>query len=139
MNVRIFTAIGMAALAVGCATAPRHGAGRYDGTASKVAPKHVVVVGWDGFAGNTVEAGMTEDTVVMVTSDHGGLNKGHGGPTLSEMERPVVLWGKDVKRGHELAFPGANYDTGATIAALLGLEPPTCWIGRPFDEAFEAK
>ncbi|MCQ2388790.1 MAG: alkaline phosphatase [Kiritimatiellae bacterium] len=82
------------------------------------------------------EAGMLEDTVVMVTSDHGGKGKGHGGPTLSEMERPVVLWGKGVKRGHELAFPGTNYDTGATLAALLGIDPPACWIGRPFDEAF---
>lgn len=82
------------------------------------------------------EAGILEDTVVMVTSDHGGKGKGHGGPTLSEMERPVVLWGKGVKRGYELKFPGTNYDTGATLAALLGIEPPSCWIGRPFDEAF---
>ena len=85
------------------------------------------------------EAGILEDTVVMVTSDHGGKGKGHGGPTLSEMERPVVLWGKGVKRGYELKFPGTNYDTGATLAALLGIEPPSCWIGRPFDEAFVAK
>ena len=85
------------------------------------------------------EAGMLEDTVVMVSSDHGGQGKGHGGPTLSEMERPVFLWGKSVKRGYELKFPGAIYDTGATLAALLGIEPPACWIGRPFDEAFEAE
>ena len=84
------------------------------------------------------EAGILEDTVVMVTSDHGGKGKSHGGPTLSEMERPVVLWGKGVKRGYELKFPGTNYDTGATLAALLGIEPPSCWIGRPFDEAFVA-
>lgn len=83
------------------------------------------------------EADMLDDTVVVFTSDHGGLNKGHGGPTLSEMERPVVIWGKGVKKGYELKFPGTIYDTGATIAALLGIDPPISWIGRPFDEAFE--
>ena len=85
------------------------------------------------------EAGILDDTVVLLSSDHGGLGKGHGGPTLSEMERPVFLWGKGVKRGYELKFPGAIYDTGATLAALLGIEPPACWIGRPLDEAFDAE
>ena len=82
------------------------------------------------------EAGILEDAVVLISSDHGGTGKDHGGPTLAEMERPVVLWGKAVKRGYELAFPGTIYDTGATLAALLGLNPPAPWIGRPFDEAF---
>jgi len=85
------------------------------------------------------EAGILDDTVVMVTSDHGGIEKKHGGPTLSEMERPVILWGKGVKRDYELKFGGTNYDTGATLAALLGIDPPSCWIGRPFDEAFVEK
>jgi len=82
------------------------------------------------------EAGMLDETVVVIASDHGGRDRGHGGPTLAEMERPVVIWGKGVKRNHELAFPGAIYDTGATLAALLGLDPPATWIGRPYDEAF---
>ena len=83
MKMKSF-AIGLMALTVGCATAPQCLSGRYDGAALRAAPKHVIVVGWDGFA-------------------------------------------------------GTNYDTGATIAALLGLDPPACWIGRPFDEAFDAK
>jgi len=81
-------------------------------------------------------AGMAADTTVVFSSDHGGIGFGHGGPTVPEMERPVILSGKGVKKGHEFRRPGTVYDTGATLAALLGIEPPTCWIGRPFDEAF---
>ena len=82
-------------------------------------------------------AGIADDTMVMVTSDHGGKDRGHGGPTLSEMERIFILKGKGVKRNYEIAFPGAIYDSGATLAAILGIEPPAVWIGRPYDEAFE--
>ena len=55
MKTKHFFAIGLTVLAVGC-VAPQHESGKYCGAAAKVAPKHVIVVGWDGFAGNTVEA-----------------------------------------------------------------------------------
>lgn len=84
------------------------------------------------------QTGMADESVLIVSSDHGGKNKKHGGATLEEMERPVFIWGKNVKRGHRLSFGGTIYDTGATIAELLGVTPPRAWIGRPFDEAFES-
>jgi len=83
------------------------------------------------------DAKMLDETVLVVFSDHGGRGKGHGGATLAEMERPSIFWGKGVKRGYELAYGGAIYDDGATVAALLGIvDPPVSWIGRPRDEAF---
>lgn len=87
----------------------------------------------------TVEhAGMADDTVVMLFSDHGGLDKRHGGPTLAEMERPSYLIGKGVRRGYEFDRPGTIYDDGATLAALLGIvDPPKSWIGRPRHDAFK--
>ena len=82
-------------------------------------------------------AGMTDETVVMLFSDHGGIGKKHGGPTLAEMERPSFLLGKGVKKGHEFDCSGAIYDDGATLAALLGIvDPPASWIGRPRHDAF---
>lgn len=85
------------------------------------------------------EAGMEDETVIMVTSDHGGTGKGHGKATLAEMERPVFLMGKGVRRGVKMTYGGAIYDTGATLAALLDITPPRAWIGRPLDEGFEER
>lgn len=83
------------------------------------------------------ETGTRNETVVVISSDHGGKDKDHGGATLVEMRRPVVIVGKGVRRAHELPYGGSIYDTGATVAALLGIDFPPCWIGRPFDGAFD--
>lgn len=81
-------------------------------------------------------SGKLDETVLIITSDHGGKGKGHGKPTMEEINRPLFVVGKGVRRGHELKRGGFVYDTGATMGALLGLEFPYCWIGRPIDEAF---
>ena len=52
-------------------------------------------------------------------------------PILRHLARPDITAFRDELK----PFYGVVYDTGATLAALLGLEPPFCWIGRPFDEA----
>lgn len=81
------------------------------------------------------ESGIAGDTVVVVSSDHGGLS-GHGGALLSHMLRPVILRGPGVKVGYELAYGGTTYDLGATFAMLLGVGH-SAWIGRPLLDAFE--
>jgi len=83
-------------------------------------------------------AGLWDETVLVVTSDHGGKNRGHGGPTEEEMDRILFFAGKGVRPNLELVSSSAVYDTGATLAALLGLVPPQAWTGRPVDEAFRA-
>ena len=56
----------------------------------------------DGYVGRIMEAveraGIGDNTVVIFTSDHGGIDKGHGGITMQEMEAPFVVWGKGSKR-----------------------------------------
>lgn len=95
----------------------------------------------DGYLARIVkaieEAGIADDTVLVVSSDHGGKDKRHGGATLNEMERPLVFWGKGVRKGYAIKGASTVYDTGATMAALLGLNFPQAWIGRPVCEAFE--
>ena len=83
------------------------------------------------------ELGIENDTVLIVTSDHGGVGLGHGGPTMYEMGRPFVIVGPGIRKGHEIELTGAIYDDGATISALLGLKPHPAWIGRPRFEIFE--
>ena len=87
----------------------------------------------------TVErAGIAEETVFMLSSDHGGIDKEHYRANIPEMERPSVFFGKGVRKGHEFNFSGAIYDDGATLAALLGIvNPPDSWIGRPRHDGFE--
>ena len=83
------------------------------------------------------ELGIEDDTVLIITSDHGGVGLGHGGPTMYEMGRPFVIVGPGVRKGHEIGVSGAVYDDGATISALLGIRPHPAWIGRPRYEIFE--
>lgn len=83
------------------------------------------------------EAGIADQTVILVTADHGGKDKGHGGKSLDEVQIPWVIYGKNIKRGHELNSTIITFDTAATIASLLGLKIPQSWRGQPVTEAFK--
>ena len=82
------------------------------------------------------EAGIFDDTIFVLTADHGGINKGHGGMTLDEMLSPFIVYGKGVKRGFEITDAMMQYDVPATIAYILGLETPQVWVGRPMLSIF---
>lgn len=82
------------------------------------------------------EAGIADSTVVLITADHGGVGKGHGGSTMAEIEIPWILSGPGVARG-ELKTHVRTYDTAATVAYMLGVKPSDCWIGKAVGEAFE--
>ncbi len=86
---------------------------------------------------STKDAGIFEETLFLVTSDHGGIGYGHGGETLEEMEIPFILYGKGVKQGHKISHPVYTYDNAATCAFALNIERPYAWIGRPVKSAFE--
>ncbi len=75
------------------------------------------------------------DTVFLLTADHGGVGKKHGGNSMAELEIPWILSGPGVKAGLELSTPVNQFDTAATVAYLLGLKTPPCWMGRPVLEA----
>jgi predicted AlkP superfamily pyrophosphatase or phosphodiesterase len=84
------------------------------------------------------QAGMLSKTIVLVTADHGGVNKGHGGSTMAEIEIPWIIRGPGIAAGHEIREPLNTYDTAATVAYIFGLTPPECWIARPVRSAFSA-
>lgn len=83
------------------------------------------------------KANMENETLVIVSSDHGGKGKGHGGETMGEMEIPFIIWGKGVKKNHEIIHTVYQYDNAATVAFALGVKQPWAWIGRPVKTAFE--
>lgn len=85
------------------------------------------------------EAGIKDQTLLLITSDHGGKDKGHGGATMVEIEIPWIIAGPGVRAGHEIKSPVDTYDTAATIAFAFGLKPPEAWIARPVREAFTSR
>ena len=83
------------------------------------------------------EAGIYDDTVIILTADHGGKGTGHGGFTLEELETPFVVAGKGIKEGYEFTLPMMMYDTPAIVADLLGIRIPADWRGRAFPEIYQ--
>ena len=83
------------------------------------------------------DAGMDDDTIVVVTSDHGGTGRGHGNLTMQELETPLLVYGPGIKQGYEITAPVMQYDTAAIVADLLGLKIPADWRGRPFPEIYK--
>lgn len=81
--------------------------------------------------------GIQDQTLLLISADHGGIGMGHGGLTLEEMEIPFIMWGKSVKKGYAIPTPVYQYDNAATIAFALGIQAPYAWIGRPVLCAFE--
>jgi len=95
----------------------------------------------DGLIGQVLQAisdaGIREHTVVLMTADHGGKGKSHGGPTMEELEIPWIISGPGIRRGHEIKAPMNTYDTAPTIARIFKIKPPAGWIGQPVLEAFK--
>ena len=96
----------------------------------------------DTYVGQIVQAvkdaGILDDTIFILTADHGGINKGHGGKTMQEMETPFIISGKNIKKG--LRFDDVSmmqYDVASTIASIFNLEQPQVWIGRPMKIVFK--
>ena len=63
----------------------------------------------------------------------GGINKGHGGKTMEEMETPFIIAGKNIKKGGAFEESMMQFDCASTIASVFNLEQPQVWIGRPHD------
>lgn len=83
------------------------------------------------------DTGMFDNTIFIITADHGGINKGHGGKTMQEMETPFIICGKNVKKGGEFSESMMQYDVASTIAYIFGLKQPQVWIGRPMKQVFK--
>lgn len=90
----------------------------------------------DSYIGRIVEAvkkaGIYDDTIFILTADHGGIEKGHGGKTMMEMETPFIIAGKNIKKGY--CFDDVSmmqFDCASIVAEIFNLKQPQVWIGRP--------
>jgi predicted AlkP superfamily pyrophosphatase or phosphodiesterase len=85
------------------------------------------------------DAGLTESSVIIISADHGGHDKGHGENIPEDMTIPWIVSGHGVKKGFTINEPVTTYDTAATALWLLGIPLPAEFDGKPVKQAFDLK
>lgn len=85
------------------------------------------------------ETNMLDETVLIITADHGGLGFSHGGDSEAEREIPIIMYGGSVTKGKVLEHTNLICDIAATVGGLLGVELPQECVGKFISEAFEPK
>jgi arylsulfatase A-like enzyme len=78
---------------------------------------------------------LRSETLIIVTSDHGGLGSGHGTDAPEDMTIPWVAAGPGIQT-KTLTTRIHTMDTAASAAFALGLPIPEEWDGVPIYEAF---
>ena len=79
--------------------------------------------------------GLHDDTLIIITADHGGHDTTHGTKRPEDMTIPWIASGLGIVPG-ALTTTVHTYDTAATAAYVLGLSIPPEWDGVPVYEAF---
>ena len=87
---------------------------------------------------NLRESGLAENTLVVITGDHGEAfgqphgGSGHGFTVYDEEVRvPLMLWNPRLFRGGgQSKVIGSHTDLAPTLLDVLGLPPPKGWDGR---------
>jgi arylsulfatase A-like enzyme len=75
--------------------------------------------------------GRRRKTLIILTADHGGMGKNHGGDDPQETTIPWIASGGLVAVGGELKVPVKTMDTAATVLSALGIPVPSGWTGTP--------
>lgn len=83
------------------------------------------------------EANIAKQSVVIISADHGGHDKGHNQGTPEDMQIPWIAWGKGVKKHFDITVPVNTCDTAATVFWLLDVQPVSPLDGVVVKSAFE--
>jgi predicted AlkP superfamily pyrophosphatase or phosphodiesterase len=90
----------------------------------------------DGYIGELLTA-LPEDTTILVQSDHGGHDYGHGLDIPEDMTIPWFITGPNIKQNYEIQMPVTLLNTAPTLARVLEIEPSSHWEGQCIEEIFE--
>jgi predicted AlkP superfamily pyrophosphatase or phosphodiesterase len=83
------------------------------------------------------EAGIYDNTVFMLSSDHGGYFYSHWLKISKNRKIPFVVFGRGIKKGYIVSSSVGICDIAPTMALILGLEIPPEWTGTALIEIFE--
>ena len=93
----------------------------------------------DGYIGDVFakyeQAGVLDDTLFIVTADHGGSEYGHGGTSADHCRVLLAARGKTVVNG--TIGEVENRDIAAIVTYALGIEPASTWTARVPSGLFE--
>jgi predicted AlkP superfamily pyrophosphatase or phosphodiesterase len=78
---------------------------------------------------------LRNETLFIVTADHGGHGSTHGSNSPEDMTIPWIASGAGIQPKALTSFIQTT-DTAATVAFALGLPIPAEWDGAPVYEAF---
>ncbi len=85
------------------------------------------------------EAGVYDDAHFFLITDHGGVEKSHGGMSQAEMLVPWGVTGPGIKRDTEMTDPNNNTNTAVVIARLFDCDNiPKSWVGQVPEFIFES-
>lgn len=111
-------------------------AGHFNGWGSD--PYDAAVESADALVGDVLQAiddaGLTADTFVLISADHGGQGLAHGADTSLERPIPVIIRGPGLP-ATVLAREIRIWDIAATVVAWFDLDAPASWIASPVVEA----
>ncbi|MBL8089005.1 MAG: alkaline phosphatase family protein [Anaerolineales bacterium] len=79
--------------------------------------------------------GIRDETLIIITADHGGLGNSHTSGYPEDMTIPWIASGAGIQP-KQLMSKINTVDTAATAAYALGLKIPSEWDGVPVYEAF---
>jgi predicted AlkP superfamily pyrophosphatase or phosphodiesterase len=81
-------------------------------------------------------AGTLDETLIIVSADHGGHNHSHNGGLASDREIAWIARGPRVRQHYAIRGRISTMDTAATALSVLGL-PPGRLVGKPVTEIFQ--
>lgn len=81
-------------------------------------------------------SGLIEDTLLIVSADHGGHNHVHSGARKIDREIPWIACGPGVREDYVITEPLSTMDTAATALYALGLAIPADIVGKPRTDIF---
>lgn len=72
-----------------------------------------------------------KDTLLIISSDHGGVSQYHGHASNAEQKIPLIFSGNCIPKWGIIPDEVKIYDIPATIAWLLDVDLPEIWDGQP--------
>ncbi|MGE7863240.1 Ig-like domain-containing protein [Bacillus mobilis] len=76
------------------------------------------------------DADLIDDSLIIMTTDHGGKGFGHGGNSPEEKNIFWAINGPGINAPSTITAPMTNMDTAAVVAKALRLNQPATWDAR---------